>query len=307
MAAALRILGTPAPPIFDRGAARGAVARAALLLTLAAATCVSTARAQPASALLEAERALARGETEAAAEGFDAALASGSLEREQLVRAHAGLGAIAAAQGDLESVAASFARVLALDPRAPSPAGLTPEASSVIEALRTQRDGRGLRLGLRSSSPPPRGTPLALEVTMEGVPADWASRIAVEGLLWSRRFELSASGGGASVLVREEAWQDTALSLTVTLEDGYGNPLAQAQFELERAAELPPPALEDAAEEPAPLVRTVPATGPEWYESPLVWVLVGVAVLGAAIGIGAGVALSPQQVVVGTPSVRVAP
>lgn len=273
-------------------------APAALIATLL----VAPAAAQGGAAsdpLAAASAAYEAGELDQAATLFRAAIETGGLEPAQLARAHARSGVLAAAGGDLDALAAAYRRALALEPALPTPEELGPDAAALIDELRRERDGRPLSLRLRPGRVPARGTSLPVELVLLDTPAEWAARVRFEGETWARGFAVASAT--TAVLVREEAWQDAELALTVTLMDAHGNVLAREPLELTRAPALPAVTAPLAAQEPT--TRVAPPTGPEWYESPLLWVLVGVVVVGAAVGIGLGVALSPHEIVVGTPSV----
>lgn len=254
-------------------------------LALAAFLGVFAASAAAQDPLARADRAYDAGRLAEAGVAYESALEGGALDPPELVRVHLRLGVLTAMGGQPSQAERHFALALALDPTLDPPPELDEALAERFVALRETRDGHRLSVRLRASD--------------EGVLLE--VRDAAPGAV---RQVLARGAGGYE---QRFAWEGerlpidppaAALPLEVVALDAHGNRLARAGA---RRGGLPTPRavspLDRDGESPAH-----EGTTPSWFETPWLWIVVGLAVLG--VGVAVGVSASGERYVLDGPVVR---
>jgi hypothetical protein len=242
---------------------------------LALAIVFSLASGARAQSLADADRAYRTGRFEQAARGYEQAIAAGSLEPSDLVRAHEQLALVAVLNGDAARAEESFAIVLALDPARPAPAELPPEWRERFEAWRTERGGRRLTLSLERAAD-------AFVLGVHDAPDALARTIEVRG---EGHFRQRLAWDGQPLRIEPPP---TALPLSAVVLDAHGNRLARAGVRPIAAASITQPATQVA--------------GRSLLESPWLWIAVALVVIGASVAIG--VSASGDRYILGPPVIR---
>ena len=107
------------------------------------------------------------------------ALASGTLGRPELARAHSIRGVIAAARRQSDAARASFRRALSLVPDLELPASAGPHVKEELDAARAELGERGRGLEVRVSVTADRGVPARVGVRVSGDPEGLARRLSI--------------------------------------------------------------------------------------------------------------------------------
>lgn len=258
-----------------------ALSRLAVVLALA---CSAPASAQ--APLERADRAYDEGRLADAGLAYDEALATGALDPAALVHVHARLGVLTAMGGQETHAERHFALALALDPALDAPTELDPTLRARFEALREERDGRRLAVRLEDDGE-------LRTVTVTDAPPRAVRHVVVRGAQgYEQRFEWT--GEPLRIDAPEEVLPLEALAL-----DPHGNRLARAGA---RLGPVPLP--------PAVAVTESPTSGPapgenngrSWFETPWLWIVVGLAVVG--VGVAVGLSASGERYVLQAPVIR---
>ncbi len=247
------------------------IAFASVVLALSLIAASSSAQAP----LARAEEHFAQGRLVEAQRAYEDALAGGELDEVSLVRAHERLAVIAERNGDMERAARHVEYALALDPHRGAPEGASDALRESHAELSRERGGRRMMLGLADEDS-------VLQINVLHAPEGLARTIEVRGRDWERRMPWD----GFPLMVEPP---QEAFPIEAFLYDGYGNLLARSG----------PPTIERRITVERP--RTLPAQE-SLIESPWLWVIVGLVVIGAGIAIG--VSASGDRFVLGAPVIR---
>jgi hypothetical protein len=243
--------------------------------------------AQQEGPLEHADRAYAEGRLAPAALAYEVALGTGCLDTAALVHAHLRLGVLTAMGGQDALAERHFALALALEPTRAAPRELDGTVRARFEALRAERDGRRLAVRLEDDGE-------ARTVRVTAAPPGAVRHVVVRG---SQGYEQRFAWAGEPIRVDAP---DEALPLEALALDAPGNRLARAGARLEVVT---PPAVAV----PDEALRAEPAAsgegnGHSWFETPWLWIVVGLA--GVGVGVAVGVSASGDRYVLRAPVIR---
>lgn len=256
----------------------------ALVLGLSALAAVP-ARAQ---SLADADAAFGRGEIDAAQQAYQAALQSGGLTGEDLVRAYLRAGVLAMWTGDEAESERNLRWALTLDPQLAPPPELSPAQQSAFTELRTavaQADALAIEISgtdersasVRVAAPSFAGLRVRAEATAEGASRPWSQIREAEPEL---ELEVPATAWGAALTA----------DVQVALLDPYGNTLRTAQTTLRRVASPADAPQDPEGSEAAPEGATSPDPGGgDGGDDTGLIVGVTLAVIAVLAGAGAGI------------------
>jgi len=163
----------------------------------------------------KAQKAIDDIDYETAKAATDEALASGTLDRGELARAHMLAGEVAAALGDDAGAHDHFERWILLAPDAKLPDGLSPKITQPFTAAHASADALGAaRFDVDASRA--RGK---VAITVAGDPLHMVARVHLA-------FDHGGDREGVSAEF-EVPVDDAATQATITLADEYGNTLAE--------------------------------------------------------------------------------